>query len=76
MRTSLFQKYTESGLMTQRELAALIGMSEENLSRIRTGKVAISEGFIARVCLALHAPRELLFSEEVATSAEQRRGTV
>jgi transcriptional regulator with XRE-family HTH domain len=76
-RTRLFEKYTDSGLMTQRELARLIGISEEHLSRIRQGKVPISEGFIARVCMALHAPRELLFPNvqrpEVADPGPLRR---
>lgn len=73
-RTRLFEKYTDSGLMTQRELARLIGISEEHLSRVRSGKVPISEGFIARACLALHAPRELLFpATEVAESGPSRR---
>ncbi|MHB8409856.1 MAG: helix-turn-helix domain-containing protein [Acidiferrobacterales bacterium] len=73
MRTALFEKYIDSGLMSQKELARLIGMSEENLSRIRTGRVSISEGFVARVCLALHAPRELLFFEEEAEAVAGHR---
>jgi len=64
IKTRLFAKYVDSGVMTQAELAALLNTAPEHLSRIKTGRRQITEGFIARVCLALHAPRDLLFYDD------------
>ena len=71
IKTRLFERYVDTGLMTQRELAQTLGMSHEHLSRLKHGRYNITPGFIARVCMALHAPRELLFVEE-----EPEAGTV
>lgn len=64
IKTRLFERYVDTGLMTQRQLAETLGMSEEHISRLKHGRYNITPGFIARVCMALHAPRELLFTED------------
>ena len=63
-KTRLFERYIDTGVMSQVELARALGMSPEHISRLRHGRYQITEGFIARVCLALHAPRDLLFYDD------------
>ena len=64
IRTRVFEKYVDTGVMSQVELARVLGMTPEHVSRLRHGRYQITEGFIARVCLALHAPRDLLFYDD------------
>ena len=78
MKTRLFEKYVDSGLMTQRQLADTLGFSEEHLSRIKHGRIRIQEGFVARVCMTLHVPRDFLFyrdDEEAGTVAARDRAS-
>lgn len=63
IRTRLFERYVETGVMTQKEIARLTGFSEEYISMVRRGKKPITPGFIARICMGLNAPRDLLFYE-------------
>ena len=64
MRTRLFEKYVEAGILTMKELAELLGYTPEYLSLIKHGHMPITDGFIGRTCLRLgHRPADLFFDD-------------
>ena len=65
MRTTLFEKYVDSGQMTMTELARRVGYTPVYLSWIRHGHRPVTEAFIARVCLRLGRDIGDLFFEDV-----------
>lgn len=73
MKTTLFEKYIEGGLMTMGELAEKLGYTPEYLSRVRHGHKPITCGFVARACLRLgHEIGELFY--ELPDPGEPRGG--
>lgn len=56
----LFSKYTREWL------SEVTGFSKGYLSRVATGKVALSRSFIERVCFKLEEPEAALFLPDAA----------
>jgi len=54
----LFNKYTRDWLHRE------TGYSKGYLSRVATGKIALSRPFVERVCFKLHLPEDELFLPE------------
>lgn len=78
LKTRLFERFVDSGEMTQRALCERLGMTETHLSRIRHGKQEITRSFIDRACLTFGLPADALFfdddREEAGTVPSARRG--
>ena len=76
-RTRLFERYVDTGIMSMAELSRVSGYRHEHLSRVRHGRLPITPGFVARMCLALHAPESVLFydDEEAGTVAARDRAS-
>ena len=71
IKTTLFEKYVDNNLMTVGELAKRLGYCREHLSGIRSGRLPITEPFIARVCLRLGCrPGDLFFDGASETPDE------
>ncbi|MCX8971436.1 helix-turn-helix transcriptional regulator [Citrobacter portucalensis] len=49
--------------ITQRELAYMVGTSQQQIQRIETGKVAAKLGFAQAICNALDKPLNIVFPE-------------
>ena len=49
--------------ITQRELAYMVGTSQQQIQRIETGKVAAKLGIAQAICSALDKPLNIVFPE-------------
>ncbi|MCE0813574.1 helix-turn-helix transcriptional regulator [Buttiauxella sp. S04-F03] len=63
--------------ITQRELAAMVGTSQQQIQRIETGKVAAKLGLAQAICSVLNKPLNIVFpdSDNLLKEFRNRRNT-
>ena len=64
--------------LSQRQLATLVGTSQQQIQRIETGKQSIRFGLALEVCKALEMPMETVFpqTKKVLTQVQKKGKTV